>query len=421
MKETLTKDKKKSEEEKKPKKAKSIEEKLKDRKDNLKNTGASENNIKLATKFINSLIRDAGSKNSALAYLSSMSFILKNSRFEFSDATVDDIEELLDTIENWIATQGINKGSTLSSATKNNLRVHFRVFLKYISRHDLADKVKTRNLKNLKLPEDILTKDEVLEIIDKAGSLRDKAILGLLYESGCRAGEILSMKVKNIEFLNNGGCAATFPKGKTGARRVLIFNFAAYMRQWIEAHPLKDNPEAPLWVVDDYRLTPLSYSGLRFILREIVPRTSIKKRIWLHGFRHSRATHLAEYFTEQQMKSYLGWTASSDMPAVYCHLSGKDLDKTVKEMYGIEDKETPIDLMKPGKCSRCQEMNAPAANFCFRCGLPLTQETVITLESIKTDYMQLSDLDEIREMKNSLRQELEEISKLKERMLKTGK
>lgn len=42
------------------------------------------------------------------------------------------------------------------------------------------------------------------------------------------------------------------------------------------------------------------------------------------------------------------------------------------------------------------------------------------MESIKTEYMQLSDLDEIKEMKNTLKQELEELSKLKE-MLKVGK
>jgi hypothetical protein len=35
--------------------------------------------------------------------------------------------------------------------------------------------------------------------------------------------------------------------------------------------------------------------------------------------------------------------------------------------------------------------------------------------------VQLADLDEIREMKNTLKQELEEISKLKEMMLKAGK
>ncbi|MCO5383193.1 MAG: tyrosine-type recombinase/integrase [Methanosarcina barkeri] len=187
------------------------------------------------------------------------------------------------------------------------------------------------------------------------------------------------MKVKNVEFLVNGGAAATFPHGKTGPRRVLVFNFASYLRQWKDAHPLKDDPEAPLWPTDDYRHAPLSDIGLRYLLRETVNRTDIKKRVWIHGFRHSRATHLSEHLTEQQMKTYLGWTPGSDMPAVYCHLSGKDMDKAVKAMYGIEEAVNLVDSMKPGKCSRCGELNVSNALYCFKCGLPLTTQAAATI------------------------------------------
>lgn len=33
---------------------------------------------------------------------------------------------------------------------------------------------------------------------------RDKALISVLYESGCRIGEILSLKIRNVEFDNNG-------------------------------------------------------------------------------------------------------------------------------------------------------------------------------------------------------------------------
>jgi predicted amidophosphoribosyltransferase len=90
-------------------------------------------------------------------------------------------------------------------------------------------------------------------------------------------------------------------------------------------------------------------------------------------------------------------------------------------MNGIMIDDTHTDGLKVGKCPRCHEINPEIAKFCFKCGLPLTQEAVKNVESIKADYMQLSDLDEIREMKDSLKKELEEISKLKEMMLKAGK
>jgi integrase/recombinase XerD len=403
-----------------PRKSLTPDKKLERKKANLTETGASKGNLELVNKFINSQVRDGKSRVSSMTYLTSLRYVLKNTRFEFSEATKEDIETFLDVLETWACEWGRNKGQPLSPFTKNTIKMQFKNFLQYIGKGEEAKIIKCKNLKGSKLPEDILTKEEVLEIIDHAGSLRDKALFGLLYESGCRAGEILSMKVKNIEFLNNGGCAITFLAGKTGPRRVLIFNFASYLRQWIDSHPLKDSPEAPLWPTDDYRHAPLSDVGLRYLLRETVARTGIKKRVWLHGFRHSRATHLSEHFTEQQMKNYLGWAPGSDMPAVYCHLSGKDMDRAVKAMYGIEDIETPIDAMKPGKCTRCGEMNASGSNFCFKCGLPLTQEATTSLESIKTDYMQLADLEEIREMKNTLKRELDVIIKLKEKLSLTS-
>jgi hypothetical protein len=101
-------------------------------------------------------------------------------------------------------------------------------------------------------------------------------------------------------------------------------------------------------------------------------------------------------------------------------MSGRDVDNAILKLNGIETEGAPKKFTV-NKCPRCKEINPENALFCFRCGLPLTQEAATTVESIKTDYVQLADLDEIREMKNALKQELEEISKLKEMMLKTGK
>lgn len=357
-----------------PKTKLSIEKKLEKQKAETMKLNVSEENKRLVIKFINAQTREGKSKKTSKTLLTSLSKIMLSTNFEFSQTTIEDVEDFLDMIEAKECEKGLNKGKPLSAFTKNNLKTHFKVFLKYIGKENEASIIHCKNLKGSKLPEDILTKEEVLEIIDHAGCLRDKALFGLLYESGCRAGEILSMKVKNVEFLQNGGASITFPAGKTGARRVLIFNFASYLRQWLDVHPLKDEPEAPLWPTEDYRHSQISDISLRCALIKIVERTGIKKRVWLHGFRHARATHLSEYMTEQQMKVYLGWTAGSDMPAIYCHLSGRDVDQAVKAMYGIEDSEVIIDPMKPGKCARCGEMNAPGSNFCFKCGLPLTKD-----------------------------------------------
>jgi len=73
------------------------------------------------------------------------------------------------------------------------------------------------------------------------------------------------------------------------------------------------------------------------------------------------------------MNIYFGWVQGSDMPSVYVHLSGRDIEGAVKEIYGLKDKEEDKTL-KPVKCPRCAEFNTPNARFCHKCGLPLDEK-----------------------------------------------
>jgi site-specific recombinase XerD len=72
-------------------------------------------------------------------------------------------------------------------------------------------------------------------------------------------------------------------------------------------------------------------------------KAGLNKRVYTHLLRHTRATELASILTEAQMKELLGWTQSSDMPSVYVHLSGRDVDSAFLKAHGIipssEEKE----------------------------------------------------------------------------------
>ncbi|MCO5383192.1 MAG: hypothetical protein NHB15_14880 [Methanosarcina barkeri] len=154
-----------------PRKKITTNEKLEKKLVNLKETGASENNLKLVNRFIKSQIRDGKSRVSSLTYVTSLRYVLKNIQFEFSEATKEDIEDFLDVLETWVCERGRNKGKPLSPFTKNTLKMQFKSFLQSIGKEDEAKIIHCKNLKGSKLPEDILTKDEVLKIIDHAGSL----------------------------------------------------------------------------------------------------------------------------------------------------------------------------------------------------------------------------------------------------------
>jgi hypothetical protein len=58
-------------------------------------------------------------------------------------------------------------------------------------------------------------------------------------------------------------------KGKTGSRRVIVVVATPYLQTWIQNHPLKNDPDAPLWVNlgTVNRFKAMSYPALVKILK----------------------------------------------------------------------------------------------------------------------------------------------------------
>lgn len=78
-------------------------------------------------------------------------------------------------------------------------------------------------------------------------------------------------------------------RGKTGYRRVRAVWNVEYLKAWLEVHPERYNPDAPLWVTLDSKenlLEPLQYAAIRMKLQRIAKKARINKRIHPHLFRH---------------------------------------------------------------------------------------------------------------------------------------
>jgi len=232
-----------------------------------------------------------------------------------------------------------------------------------------------------KLPEELLTEEEVMKIIESAEHPRDKALLSLLYETGVRAGELLSLRIRNVEFNDFGGTILV--TGKTGMRKVMMVSSVPYLATWLQMHPKRNGSDSPLWVskgTQKNRTKNIEYNGFAKILEEASKKAGINKRVHPHLFRHSRATFLANHLTEAQMNQYFGWVQGSDMPATYVHLSGRDLHVAIKKIYGIETKEDKKEVkMRPKNCPKCEKINSPTAKFCDRCGGVLDVQTAIEI------------------------------------------
>ena len=111
------------------------------------------------------------------------------------------------------------------------------------------------------------------------------------------------------------------------------------------------------------RHEPLNYEGARALFRRLARKTGLRKRVYSHLMRHTRATELANVLTEAQMKEYLGWVQGSDMPSVYVHLCGRDVDNALLRAHGItvtEESKPKMELTMT-TCPRCRQKAGPEA------------------------------------------------------------
>lgn len=133
------------------------------------------------------------SKARTLKYLNTLKQIAKLLNKSFSKVRRKDIVSLIERIE--------EKG--YSEWTKHDFKAILKVFFKWLRKSDNPPEVswlKTTKQHLRKLPEELLTKEDVMKIVDVAEHLRDKAFILTLYESGCRIGELLTLQLKHVRF-----------------------------------------------------------------------------------------------------------------------------------------------------------------------------------------------------------------------------
>jgi integrase len=125
-------------------------------------------------------------------------------------------------------------------------------------------------------------------------------LIAVLYESGCRVGELLTLRVRHVKFDKNG--ARLIVDGKTEMRRLIIVASSPYLAAWLNVHPMRDDPDAVLWlgIGTANQDQPLDYPSVRKMIRETARRAGVRKAVNPHLFRHSRATYLAGHLTEAQ-------------------------------------------------------------------------------------------------------------------------
>ena len=210
-----------------------------------------------------------------------------------------------------------------------------------------------------------------------------RALIATMYDSGCRIGELLNMKIKDLSFDEFGVLLKV--TGKTGFRQVrVVGDSIAHLRAWLDNHPQRNDPDNALLfcsLSEKILGRNLTYADVYSILRKAAKRAGIKKRIHPHLFRHTRATILASKVTEAPLESQMGWVHGSKQTRTYVHLSLRDQDNAILKAYGVKvNEDQTINEDRPKECPRCHALNPSDAQYCRNCWMPFDVKVALEME-----------------------------------------
>lgn len=232
---------------------------------------------------------------------------------EFTNKTIDQInkKDALDFL-NYLQERKYSGNSlnvyhmAIRFLMEDILRKNIRLDIKYCKRP-------------MRLPE-VLTREEVLRILESIKNHKHRLIISLLYGAGLRVSELLNLKVKEINFENKYGFVR---RGKGNKDRIFILPEKIYfqLKELINSENLSD--EDFLFLTN--RREQYSPRTIAEIIKTACKINEIKRKIHPHTMRHSFATHLIQNGNSvSEVQSLLGHK-SPETTMVYVHLASPKL------------------------------------------------------------------------------------------------
>lgn len=286
----------------------------------------------LITAFQSYLINQkSNSANTIESYLRDVSFFLNYlAEKEIESPTHADESFMQEYVE---YQRGL--GRSLTTISRNMASV--RCFYKFLIFRGEASSNPAKAIKlekaEKKLPQ-VLTNEEVnlllsLPSVTDAKGCRDKAMLELLYATGIRVSELISLDVKDIN-LRTG---ILYCKGSKGTRSIPIYP-AAIVAVSDYLYRMRDvlvDPEENEALFVNLNGSRLTRQGFWKIIKSYAAEAKITKEITPHTLRHSFAIHLLQ--NGASVKDIQTMMGHADISSTQLYVELLDLDNHMKSVY----------------------------------------------------------------------------------------
>lgn len=216
-----------------------------------------------------------------------------------------------------------------------------RSFYKYLVRINVVAasplvRIKTPKLEK-KLPS-FLDEVEIMDLLEqppaKALGLRDRAILELLYGTGCRVSELVGLTLSRIDLslkyvllLGKGNKERVVPIGNPCVSAIL--NYLPVREQVM--HKYNAEPHESIFV--NNRGGELTDRSVRRILDKYIKELSIAKHVSPHTIRHTFATHLLDHGADLRAVQELLGHENLSTTQIYTHVTMERINSVYHETH----------------------------------------------------------------------------------------
>lgn len=261
-----------------------------------------------------------------------------------TDITSDKVREF----RLWLNRQSMGNnratGKTVSRKTQNYYMIALRVFLKYLTRKKIKS-MSAEEIDLAKVPErhlDLISGSELTRLLksspgDDIKSLRDRAILELLFSTGLRVSELCSL-TNDIDFTQGEFSI----RGKGGKIRVVFISEEARdtLKKYLKLR--KDMSDA-LFVQlgsgekankkDDMDIKPLTRRSIERIVKQCAVKAGISKKVTPHVIRHCFATDLLSNGADIRSVQIMLGHANIATTQIYTHVTDAKLREVHKQFH----------------------------------------------------------------------------------------
>lgn len=170
-----------------------------------------------------------------------------------------------------------------------------------------------------KLPT-VLTKDEIKSLLNQIKNKKHKLLIELMYSSGLRVGEAVSIKIEDIDINEKMGIVRS-GKGRKDRNIIISERFIEKFQKYLNKNNFEEGYLFPSGE------SHISIRQAQKIVKNYAKKAGIKKRVFCHALRSSFATHLLEAGTDIRVIQELLGHSNLQTTQRYTKVSTEQLKK----------------------------------------------------------------------------------------------